>query len=417
MGSVFDRSYSTVNCNSVMPETDTKNLSEEIGVKILSYSQHSWDSECAPLPRSGHRVACDDKYLYSFGGYNPNIGTNVHPEWTPDRPLFRELWRYNILTHRWKKLPVQNIPRILASSSVVLSGTVLFVFGGTGAPFGEECSRDLYVCNLAQKDEELSFQVVPTTGDLPEPLYGQGVLLDQNYLYTVGGTSGYIFSNEIYRLDLGTQVWEHLKVQNPQSAPDARYRHELALYKGEIYMFGGGVNDSAFDLKKIPVFNPNKREWRTITTFPCKKGYPERRKSHSLVQVPSQPNLIIICGGNHGLEQHQDTWMFNIKSRHWHCLPLCSLTFGLHFHDSAITPSGKMITFGGIKSRIRSRREEERINDVYSAWVCIPPLSELCLEILVEAVPSLKSLSLDSLKEMGLPEKFLRRFIDNENTC
>lgn len=28
-----------------------------------------------PLPRSGHRVVCNNTYLYSYGGYNPQ--TNV----------------------------------------------------------------------------------------------------------------------------------------------------------------------------------------------------------------------------------------------------------------------------------------------------------------------------------------------------
>lgn len=35
--------------------------------------------------------------------------------------------------------------------------------------------------------------------DKPEPLYGQAIMLRDNYLYVIGGTTGHLFTCDIYR--------------------------------------------------------------------------------------------------------------------------------------------------------------------------------------------------------------------------
>lgn len=42
-------------------------------------------------------------------------------------------------------------------------------------------------------------RLLETTGDKPEPLYGQAILLRDNYLYVIGGTTGHDFLCDIYR--------------------------------------------------------------------------------------------------------------------------------------------------------------------------------------------------------------------------
>lgn len=35
--------------------------------------------------------------------------------------------------------------------------------------------------------------------DKPEPLYGQAIMLRDNFLYVIGGTTGHLFTCDIYR--------------------------------------------------------------------------------------------------------------------------------------------------------------------------------------------------------------------------
>lgn len=60
-------------------------------------------SENKPRARSGHRIVCDEKYLYSYGGYNPRIPEDdpvlaKDEVWNESKPLFKELWRFNLTT-------------------------------------------------------------------------------------------------------------------------------------------------------------------------------------------------------------------------------------------------------------------------------------------------------------------------------
>lgn len=128
-----------------------------------------------PKARSGHRIACDHRNLYSYGGFNPCV-SDTDPDmrddqmWSASKPLFKELWRFNFVSKRWSRLPGQeNMPNELASNAVILCGNTLMVYGGTGVPFGESCSNQLYVCNV----DDGAINAVPAIGELPEPQYGQ----------------------------------------------------------------------------------------------------------------------------------------------------------------------------------------------------------------------------------------------------
>lgn len=85
-----------------------------------------------PRPRSGHRITCDDGNVYCFGGYNPSLLLNEirlnNSTWSPSRPLFRELWSFNISTRLWKKHEItENMPEELASNAMCINGRYLMV--------------------------------------------------------------------------------------------------------------------------------------------------------------------------------------------------------------------------------------------------------------------------------------------------
>lgn len=95
--------------------------------------------ECAckpPLPRSGHRIVCDSRNMYSFGGYNPlTMRHDDDIEYDQDDfsentfPLFQELWKYNYATRCWKRCRGRNtFPEELASNAVIREGNYLMVY-------------------------------------------------------------------------------------------------------------------------------------------------------------------------------------------------------------------------------------------------------------------------------------------------
>lgn len=205
-----------------------------------------------PKPRSGHRIVCNESSVFSFGGYNPSLNPSDEEDlasdniWLESKPLFKELWKYNISTRTWIKLNVDDIPNILASNAVLLSGQLLIVYGGTGVPFGANCSNDLFICDL-RKDNNLKFNLVAASGNCPPPQYGQAIVLINNYLYTIGGTTGYEYTCDIHRLNVRDGIWEEVYTcTGADSEPSGRYRHEVAFDERKIYVLGGGTAREAF---------------------------------------------------------------------------------------------------------------------------------------------------------------------------
>lgn len=85
------------------------------------------DDADQPYPRSGHRIVCIGNHsIYSFGGYNPEIGGGR-------TLLCRELWKFDLVNYRWTRLlgpEDPSIPDELASMAMCASGNYILVSGG-----------------------------------------------------------------------------------------------------------------------------------------------------------------------------------------------------------------------------------------------------------------------------------------------
>ncbi len=185
-----------------------------------------------PKPRSGHRIVHHDGLVYCFGGYNPNVedsDADLQGDlfWEASRPLFKELWRYNVFSKKWRKLSMDLlVPDQLASHTAVVHGQRMLVYGGTGAPFGQTTSNTVFEFDLdmgcwgelhataesaeASEDGDENGDDALMSADMPRPLYGQAVIVDGNNLYTVGGTSGFQYYMDVHRLNLVTKKWQCL---------------------------------------------------------------------------------------------------------------------------------------------------------------------------------------------------------------
>lgn len=361
-----------------------------------------------PEPRSGHRSVCDDANLFSFGGYlKTDLEDNEHR-------LFEELWCFNFAERRWKLLPTTGTaPQELASHCAGLYGNYLHIFGGTGVTFGESTSNKLTRCDL----RTLMWEEVDTTGEPPDPQYGQALLLDEpkRHLYVIGGTTGFEFTMDIHRLNLITKAWELVyacKGDQP-SEPQPRYRHEVAFDGKNIYVFGGGTSLTAFSLKVVPTFNTETGKWTMIKTKRSEvgrgtssgdqevPGFPSRRKCHTSVQLG---NDVFICGGCVGSKVYDDLWRFHIPTRQWYYIPV-KMPLPLSFHTACLTPSGCMYLFGGVTSIERS----QRTNKVFKIWLKIPKLKEICWEALLSSSENVRKTTREALMEVGIPTEFVNR--------
>ncbi|XP_041977708.1 kelch domain-containing protein 10 homolog [Aricia agestis] len=368
-----------------------------------------------PRARSGHRIVCDDTNIYCFGGYNPSLPLNrrnmSNPTWTPDRPLFKELWSYCIASRKWKEHKViENMPDELASNAMCMSGRNLMIFGGTGAPFGNKCSNDLITWRAAAGDAK--FQVLEVTGTRPPGQYGQSIICYDGYFYTIGGTNGFAYSCDIFRLNLQTLEWEPMFVGTGQEGePLGRYRHEIARLGNKLYILGGGTGDWAFELKEVPMFDLDTKSWTIQATKSDDSlrdnSAPLPRKCHSAVQV-NTPNgvQVFVVGGTDGHSVFDDIWRLDIASMQWRLMRKSVLPYPLYFHSSTVTSYGCMYIFGGIESK---EFAASRNNILYKMWLCIPKLSEICWEALLASYPSLDQVSQENLINIGIPRHFIHR--------
>ena len=219
----------------------------------LVMHKHEVQSIARPKGRSGHRIVCDETNLYSYGGFNPSVADDLlmqdDPVWNRSKPLFEELWKFNFVTEQWHRIPTCGVgmPSEVASSAVVRVGHVLVIYGGTGVPFGENCSNKVYTCDLKTG----RMMRLGSKGAPPEAQYGQAILVHDRYLYAVGGTTGWEYTCDIHRYNMIEREWESVYICSGRdpAEPRGRYRHELAFDGNIIYVLAGGTATEAFDFK------------------------------------------------------------------------------------------------------------------------------------------------------------------------
>lgn len=197
-----------------------------------------------PIQRSGHCMVSDDAHLYIFGGYN-----KVHSEGTnsPFGDLgpactVVELWKYNYSTGKWKEIDAIGTPDTCASSCLHIHDQQLYVYGGTGYPFGHMMSNTIKVCDLRKKHGEsgqrYSWNLVETNpniydctdkGDqMPLRGYGQSMIFHEDGIYIFAGAIGLHEEpvSDLHKLNLYTMTWEELSPTG--NKPGGRYKQEIA---------------------------------------------------------------------------------------------------------------------------------------------------------------------------------------------
>ncbi|GFY42270.1 kelch domain-containing protein 10 [Trichonephila inaurata madagascariensis] len=347
-----------------------------------------------PKPRSGHRIVATGSDVYTFGGYTPvRFGPVLN------HVIFKELWKYNIASRTWKLLETSGkMPETLASHCAALVGNNMVVFGGTGIPFGETSSNSTHICNL----DTLEWTTLKTTGTPPIEQYGQAMLVHENKMYIVGGTTGFAYSIDVHCLDLVTKEWKALEKKGNRLPtdwePQPRYRLEISIYDNKIFVFGGGTALESFDFKEVPVFDIETCSWSKIsTTLAC----PEPRRCHGCAQIDDNA---YICGGFDGSKTFSDVWKFNLKTFQWTKMSI-TLPTPIYFHSVAVSEAGQFYIFGGVDSIVANTRT----NNLLSVWLKIPSLAEISWQALMLFMPHISRTEKAKLYEAGVPFQFLKR--------
>ncbi|CAF0943586.1 unnamed protein product [Didymodactylos carnosus] len=372
------------------------------------------DKLSGPSPRSGHRAVITDSDLWLWGGYFPR-------QVNQNESMFRELWRYNFAMKRWtKEETAGDGPSLtLASHAVCLHRNLMFVFGGTGFPFGQHGSNDLYTLNLKQR----IWKRHKLLKEPPGKVYGASMLIKDKYLYILCGTNSLQYNSDVYQINLSTMESKKIghtfdEIEEPSDA--GRYRQEVVLHNDKIFVFGGGgISGISFSLKLIPIFDLDTHLWSFCKTTPDPvHSYPSERKFHSVFKISE--NRLLMFGGAHfdtQLNQHvlveKHLWSFDLNKLEWTMLPI-EMPMPTYFHASAINQRGEIWTHGGVlltdNDHDSDEINERRISNLFMIYVRPMTLQEIAwsnfvTKILDKNILKKHSLLLHSM----IPQKFLNR--------
>ncbi|CAF0761007.1 unnamed protein product [Didymodactylos carnosus] len=327
--------------------TRSKNLMEFVEIHPANEKQSK------PSPRSGHRAVATDSDLWIWGGYFPRAPQDL-PQ--AESSMFRELWRFNFALKRWtcEKTTGDGPTLTLASHAVCLyQQHLMFVFGGTGFPFGEDVSNDLYILDL----NVLKWSKIKLSDQPPEQVYGSSMLIKNEYLYILCGTNSVRYNTDVYEIHLPTMKSKKIgttfdEIEDPVDA--GRYRQEAVLYENKILLFGGGgVSGISFSLKIIPEFDLMTHKWSLRRTTPDPiHNYPVDRKFHSVFKI-SNTRVLLFGGAHFDLDRSRHTlveknlWSFDLDRYEWSKLEL-QMIIPTYFHAAAMNRRGEIWLQGGV---------------------------------------------------------------------
>ncbi|CAE7146201.1 unnamed protein product [Rhizoctonia solani] len=209
----------------------------------------------------------------------------------------------------WSRAPVSGMlpTRHLRAHSMTLVGNTIWIFGGTD----ESDSRD----DVYTLDTETFVWGKPKpTGDQPPPSRAHTATLVQNrYIFIVGGGQDFVYYDTVHIFDTLTHKWTKPDIQGER--PISRRAHTACLYNGRLIIFGGGNGNIALnDVWAMDVTVPfDKLRWEQIKPqgsgpLPSPRGY----HTSNLVG-----NVMVIIGGSDGRDCYDDIWVMDLDTALW----------------------------------------------------------------------------------------------------
>ncbi|MBN2694681.1 hypothetical protein JXR93_08465 [bacterium] len=178
--------------------------------------------------------------------------------------VFRyDLWEYSSDNGLWRKLPaIGYVPVARVNSSLAYnrdSGDI-FLYGG------EDESGNLLNDFWVYKRDLGQWQPIFATGDIPSVLKGHQIVLYSGGIYLFGGESDSEFSDKTYLYTVSENRWQIVNTsQRPSGVID--YKRALDIGKRKFYLLGG-KNSEGETLKELWEFSFTSSEWSLIGNYP-----------------------------------------------------------------------------------------------------------------------------------------------------
>ncbi|KAL5106291.1 Kelch domain-containing protein 10 [Taenia crassiceps] len=328
--------------------------------------------------RSGHRIVCIADDIYVIGGY-VQLPTGLE--------VLGEVWVYNLLAERWRRLNLPNCPfRLALSACVLVIGTRILIHGGTGIPFAEEINNTIIEIDVVMEQCK-EHACVPKNAEernIPEATYGHSLTYvclsedatnsefpDGGMLIKVGGARGAPYSNVVSAFSFSTGTWERLFGGEGVDSLEnftPRYRHDAIFWNEELYIVGGTNFEGSLPFWPMPVFDVRRRRWRYVN-FSGRCPSPIRYSCSVHFN-----NVVYTTGGvvDETDELNDLVFAFDLESLVFYIVG--SQPLPTFFHDLTVAPGRyEFFSFGGV-------REETRVNHLHRFRLVhqTNTLAELC---------------------------------------
>ncbi|KAK2152233.1 hypothetical protein LSH36_334g00012 [Paralvinella palmiformis] len=265
------------------------------------------------------------------------------------------------------ELPVQKSPLPVMGHNAVAIGNTILVWGGyttaqhihDGVMLQMEPYIDPKLLWFYQPEYD-HWHPTYTDGDIPRRTSGSGMVVINHYLYVFGGYTNMGNSNQLYRLDLNTLVWELLDNADMKH-PSPRDKFMYWVHEEKFYIFGGfGVptcdflsehgsfvcDDSIQNVRgwnnQLFVYDTKLGLWSNPK---CKGSVPSPRAAGATVCIR---NMVYLFGGRHCDRRLNDLYVLDIHAIEWTRLITSGLSPpGRSWHTfTAISPS-HIVLYGG----------------------------------------------------------------------
>ena len=180
-------------------------------------------------------------------------------------------------------------------------------------------------------------------------LFGQTIVSDGNYLYSLGGRNlDRVLNSPCKKFDPDTQEWSDL----PQMHVP-RYRHTAVVVGNEIYIIGGNLQNQS-KISSVEAFHIPSQTWRKIQDIPnVQNEHSDSGFCVSCASAAVYEGLIVLTGGRKGKRQNgiesSYCFIFNTYTQKWTHSNVC-LPSARSAHGSTFIGGSKFVSIGGTTS-------------------------------------------------------------------
>lgn len=151
-----------------------------------------------------------------------------------------DVWSLDMNSYQWQKLTTsgQEKPSERYAHSSIFYNNKMFVFSGETS--GGKADNTVWVLNLQTN----AWQKLVTTGNGPTPRSQHVSISYSHYMVVIFGedTSG-TRKNDIYSLNLNTNVWSQVTISGSNGTPSARGYFSVVTYSDTMLLYGGSGHE------------------------------------------------------------------------------------------------------------------------------------------------------------------------------